>query len=376
MESGPLLLGSEKRELSNGSKPSELFGEHSLEFAVQAGEQHKSYKTVGMGVCDEMPPRPPWVKVAHDRDVICGAFPRTAQLCRLGAEHSTKAATRQACVVILVVGCAFAIIMTATYFMYAATQKLGTDEDYLGHCNQQPIANGIMQAGVENSRVQVVCNTGFLSHLLPRDVGHLTCGLLSKRCTIVRRKPVTDGEARHCKRTFAFTLRQYALSPGRLGMGDEGTLDAARRAAEVALRGVCVPQPAHATGSHLASYAIPVGEAVTELSPNVSVNAAGVGKFGGAQKVQSQPQGWSAAKASAAMGALLMTAITAVICAGISRGGFNDGSIAGNEPDTAPLLDDDGDDVSSDDDDDDDDHKGGTLMPTAGASNESSGSDD
>jgi len=379
MESGPLLLGSERIELSNGSKPSsELFGEHSLEFVFRAGQLPKSYKTAGMGVCDEVPPRPPWVASGQDRDVLCGAFPRTAQLCSLGAEHSTKAATRQACMVILVVSCAFAIIMTATYFMYAATQKFGTDDAYLGHCKDQPIANGIIQAGVENSRVRVVCDPGFLSRQFPRDIGQLTCRLVSRRCTLVRRKPVTDGEASHCKRTFAFTLRQYALSPRGLGMGgDEGTLDAARRAGEVALRGVCVPQSAHTTGSRLASYTVPVGEEVKELSPNVSIIAAGARPFGAAQKVQSQPQRWTVATSSLAMVALLMMAITAVICAGISRGGFNDDSMVGNEPDTAPLLDDDGGDVSDDDGcGGGDDHKGGALMTTAGASNESSGSDD
>lgn len=378
MESGPLLLGSERREISNGSKPpSELSDEQGVESVLRA-ELHKSYKAAGSDVCAEAPAPSPWLAVGQDRDVIRGAFPRTAQLCSLGGEHSTKAATRQACMVILVVGCAFAIIMTGTYFMYAAAQQFGTDEVYLGHCNEQPFANGIIQAGVENSRVQLVCNPGFLlSHRLPQDVGQLTCRLVSRRCTLVRRKPVT-GEAGHCKRTFAFTLRQHALSPRGLGVGVERILDAARREVEVALLSVCVPQSARVTGSHSASYTIPVGEEVTELSPNVSVNAAGAKQLGTTQKVPPQPLRWSATSSSAAMGALLLMATTAVICAGISRGGFNDcndGSIAGDEPDMAPLLNGDGDDIS-DDDDTDDDNKGGTLTPTAGVFNESSGSDD
>jgi len=380
MESGPLLLGSERRELSSSSKPSEVLGEHGLEFGFRAGQLCKSQKTLGtdlQDLHDKVPPWSPWIAVGQHNDPICGAFPLTAQLCSLGSEHSTKAATRQACIVIMLVGCAFAVIMTATFFMYAATQHLGADEVNLGRCSEQSIANGIIQASVENSRAQVVCNPGFIYYELPRDVGQLACRLVRRQCALVRRKPVTDGEARHCRRTFAFALRQHALSSSGKMMGDEGTLDAARRAVEVALRGVCVPQPAGMTGSRSASDVIPVGDEATELSPNVSANAAGAGLVGPGRNVQPQQTRWTATASSAAVGTLLLTAISAVICAGISRGGFNDDSVVvDNDPDTAPLLDDEEDGASSDDADDG--HKRDTLMPapTAGTSNDSSGSDD
>jgi len=190
----------------------------------------------------------------------------------------------------------------------------------------------------------------------------------------VRKRPVTDGEAGHCKRTFAYALRRHALSHHGLGMGDDDTLDAARRVVEVALRGVCVPRPAPETG---ASYRVAVGEEAAELSPNVSSNVAGAEPFGAARNVQPQSLRWTAVTSSAALGALLLTPIIVVIYAGIRRGGSDDGnsdgSIVGNEPDMAPLLNNDDDDSVSNDDDDN--YRGGGLMPTVGASNESSGSD-
>uniref|UniRef100_A0A7S4QSH3 Uncharacterized protein n=1 Tax=Alexandrium monilatum TaxID=311494 RepID=A0A7S4QSH3_9DINO len=248
--------------------------------------------------------------------------PRDSQFREPGVEHPAIAVTRQACSILLLIGCIFGVAMAVIVGLYTAVSTMVENETEVGHCQEQPITNGVIKAGFVNGTVEVRCSPGFKLGPLPEAARELRCRLLAQHCMVLKAATIVDDPVRRCSHTYAYTLvqpegaRQVAERPEE--EEEEEALAEARLVADRAMRGACVPDLRHAPSRLYREPQAPLK--VAEVVRDV------------------KRARWTTTTSSVAMSALMLSSLAALVGAGIGRARTG-GGIACAEPETAALLD-------------------------------------
>lgn len=153
-------------------------------------------------------------------------------------EDPTRAATRQACTLTAVALCVFSGIVVAGFGLFAFASAVLGDQVKIA-CKEQPIDNGVIEAGVANATTTIQCNDRYSLELPPQLA--LECRLIWQRCVEMRRATTIDEAVRRCEREYAYVhpTHHRATSAEDPHLTDD-VLDSLRTQAYRATRGVCV----------------------------------------------------------------------------------------------------------------------------------------
>lgn len=116
-------------------------------------------------------------------------------------QDSTRAATKHACGITVMAVVVF-ILITMVFFGLFAISNWLLGKQVLLRCSEQPIENGILQAGTENATAQLLCHDGYALKVSPKL--QLKCQLIWEKCMVLRRATVREEAVEKCTKDFAY----------------------------------------------------------------------------------------------------------------------------------------------------------------------------
>lgn len=133
--------------------------------------------------------------------------PRFAQspreLDNKGLENETRMATRQACMIVFMFFFTIASISAIVIGLYQVTNAM-VGKSVVFECPEQPIENGVIEAGDENASAVIRCDEGYKKNNRGREVT-LTCHIVFKRCRVYKRALQVESESLYeCDRRFMY----------------------------------------------------------------------------------------------------------------------------------------------------------------------------
>jgi len=235
-------------------------------------------------------------------------------------ENHTRAATRQACKVIIMVFVGFCLVIISVFGMYAvANAVLG--KQIIADCKDQPIENGVVKASTWNASGIIHCDRGYLLERTPNV--QLACRLINRNCQVYRAATEINAAIQECTKKFLYVPK-----------AEQGDMMASSHATKVQVED-------HIARLQLSSYEMTRGSCV--LSSMVQSERLYRERRGPVHGVASSPSAWSGPASAATLLLLSSVSVCALVGSAMTKakGGVDGGGRRiSNEPDTAALLDD------------------------------------